>query len=49
MKNGKFEIVPDEAAVVKRIFADYLSGLGRMAIAKSLNADGINTNPRLNP
>ena len=37
----KYEIVPEEAAIVRRIFNDYLSGMGYAAIAKSLNDDGI--------
>lgn len=34
---------PDEAAVVRRIFADYLSGLGIRTIARNLNAEGFTT------
>ena len=39
--DGRFEVEPDEAAVVKRIFDEYLSGKGITAIAKGLTADGI--------
>lgn len=40
---GTLVIVPEEAKTVKRIFGEYLSGLGLTAIAKQLNADGIPT------
>ena len=39
--NGRYEVVPEEAAVVRRIFDDYLSGMGYQTIAKKLNEDGI--------
>ena len=42
-RDGRLEIEPNEAETVKRIFEDYLSGLGMTAIAKRLNADGIPT------
>lgn len=42
-KDGCFRIEPAEAAVVRRIFADYLSGMGTPAIAKEFNRDGIKT------
>ncbi|MBS3938772.1 MAG: recombinase family protein [Peptococcaceae bacterium] len=35
---GKVEINPEEAAVVRLIFADYISGMGGSAIAKKLRA-----------
>lgn len=41
--DGKFTVVPDEAEIVKRIFAEYLSGKGTELIAKELNADGMKT------
>jgi len=41
LENGRYEIVPEEAAVIRRIFDDYLSGMGYQAIAKKLNEDGI--------
>jgi len=34
-----FEIVPEEAKVVKRIFELYLSGMGRLKIAKTVSMD----------
>ena len=37
----EYEIIPEEAAVVKDIFADYLSGMGILAIQKKLLAQGI--------
>ena len=40
---GILVIIPEEAKTVKRIFGEYLSGLGLTAIAKRLNADGIPT------
>jgi DNA invertase Pin-like site-specific DNA recombinase len=36
-----FTIIPVEAAVVKGIFADYLSGMGTLAIQKKLLAQGV--------
>lgn len=41
--NGKMVIVPEQAEVVKEIFAACLSGKGTHAIAKELNARGIKT------
>lgn len=41
LNNGIYEIVPEEAILVRRIFADYLSGMGYTAIANSLNEEGI--------
>ena len=40
---GILVIIPEEAKTVKRIFDEYLSGLGLTAIAKHLNTDGIPT------
>ena len=37
LRNGKYEIHPEEAAVVRGIFEDYLSGMGHLSIAKKLN------------
>ena len=42
-QNGQFVVVPDEAEIVKRIFREYLDGLGATAIMKGLNDDGILT------
>jgi len=39
----KFIVVPEEAEIVKSIFADYLSGMGSNAIMKKLNDSGIST------
>jgi site-specific DNA recombinase len=36
--DGTFYIVPEEAEIVRMIFFDYLSGMGRNAIVKKLNA-----------
>mgnify|MGYP004732720147 FL=1 len=41
--DGKLQINETEAAVVRRIFALYLQGLGRQAIADVLNQEGIRT------
>lgn len=38
---GKLEIVPHEAAIVRRIFADYLDGKSPRKIAIELNAEGV--------
>ena len=42
-KAGKLTVIPQEAAVVRMIFADYLSGLGKNAIMKKLVSLGIPT------
>ena len=42
----EFHIIEDEAAVVRRIFSDYLSGKSPQMIAKELTAEGIR--PRRN-
>lgn len=41
LKNGRYEIIPDEAEIVCRIYSEYLSGSGYLTIAKKLNEDGI--------
>lgn len=41
--NGMLVIVPEEAAIVRRIFAMYLDGMGIQMIANTLNAEGIRT------
>ncbi len=38
--NGSFEIIPDEAEIVKKIYSLYLDGLGLPAIAKELDKSG---------
>ena len=42
-QKGQFVVVPEEAEIVKRIFREYLGGLGATAIMKGLNEDGILT------
>lgn len=41
--DGKPEIVPEEAEIIKRIYYEYLSGKSLYEVAKSLMADGILT------
>ena len=41
LEDGQYKVVPEEAALVCRIFEDYLSGMGYLAIAKKLNEEGI--------
>jgi DNA invertase Pin-like site-specific DNA recombinase len=41
--NGGYQIIPEEAAIVRGIFSDYLSGMGCNAIMKKLNQDGFTT------
>lgn len=43
LKNGRYEIVPEEAEIVRRIYDEYLSGTGCLTIAKRLNEDGVPT------
>ena len=38
---GEREIVPEEAAVVRRIFRDYVAGVSPKQIAKDLNREGM--------
>ena len=45
-ENGVYVIKPDEAEIVREIFAGYLSGLGIEAIMKKLNAEGRTTRNR---
>lgn len=40
-EKGVFEIVGPEAAVIRRIFADYAAGVSPRAIAHALNAEGV--------
>lgn len=40
---NQLQIVPEEAAVVRRIFDDYLSGMGLLSISKNLDAEGISS------
>jgi len=39
--DGSLVINEDQASIVRRIFKDYLSGLGAFLIAKGLEADGV--------
>lgn len=41
MIDGQFQIVEEEAIVVRRIFSDYLSGMGKQQIARRLNDDHV--------
>jgi hypothetical protein len=45
--NKKLEIVPDEAELVRKIFADYLRLGSVAALAVSLEAEGLRPKPRL--
>lgn len=41
-KNGKgFEVIPERAAIVRRIFALAIDGYGKYSIAKILNGEGV--------
>lgn len=42
-KNGMLEIVPEEAEIVRMIFSDYLTGMGKLAIANKLNEMDVRT------
>ena len=42
-KDGRLVVVPEEAAVVRLIFREYLEGFGTKTIARHLNAAGIKT------
>lgn len=39
--DGQYEIIPQEAEIVRRIFDEYLKGKGPMAIASMLNSEGL--------
>jgi hypothetical protein len=41
MTDGNFEVVPEEAEIVRGIFADYLAGAGVLAIQKKLLARNV--------
>lgn len=41
MRNGKIFLEEEKAEVVRKVFADYLSGISTYAIAKELTANGI--------
>lgn len=40
-KGSEIEVVPAEAKVVKRVFAEAAAGIGQRIIARNLNADGV--------
>lgn len=40
-ENGKLVIVPEEAAIVRRIYAEYMDGKSFLQIKRGLEADGI--------
>lgn len=39
--NGVLEAIPERAAIVRRVYDLYLTGMGRQSIAKLLNAEGV--------
>lgn len=41
IKDGALYVIPEEAEIVKRIYRDYLSGMGIGRIAKNLNLEGV--------
>ena len=41
LKDGRYEIVPKEAELVRRIYTEYLAGDGYQAIAKRLTEEGV--------
>jgi site-specific DNA recombinase len=41
VSTGEREVVPEEAAIIRRIFNDYATGLSPKKIAKDLNRDGL--------
>lgn len=43
LENGNLVIVPEEAAIVQRIFEMHLAGIGQNSIVQELNRDGITT------
>jgi site-specific DNA recombinase len=40
-KGSEIEVVPAEASIVRRVFAEAASGIGQRIIARNLNADGV--------
>lgn len=40
-ERGRFEIVEEEAQIVRRILRDYAAGISPRAIAKALNTEGV--------
>ena len=49
VKNKKYEIIEEEAAIVRWIFEQYISGVGARKIAQKLNEKGIKTRRGNNP
>ena len=45
-KEGAFEVISEEAEIVKRIYSMYLGGMGKVKIAKQLNKEGVLTRNR---
>ncbi len=43
--DGRLEVVPAEAEIVRRIFREYLDGKGDTAVTRSLRADNLRTRP----
>ncbi|MDR1464741.1 MAG: recombinase family protein [Oscillospiraceae bacterium] len=43
LRDGKFCIIPEEAKIVRSIFAWYLAGMGKNAIARRLSEEGISS------
>ena len=41
VRNGNFTILPEEAAIIQRIFHMYMDGMGGERIMRELNAEGI--------
>ena len=41
IRNGRYEIVPEETEIVRRIYDDYLAGFGYQAIVTRLREDGV--------
>ena len=42
-RRGRYELIPERAAIVQRIFEDAVAGLGRRSIARQLNVEGVPT------
>ncbi len=41
MQDGQYQIVPEEAELVRRIYREFLDGMGKNTIAEKLNDEGI--------
>ena len=41
LKDGVFVVIPEEAKIIRQIFADYLDGMGTLAIQKKLLTQGL--------